>query len=60
MESETMTMQDIFDFTKTGIGDKGEVLGEFSPTGVRPKLSERLLAAGIRLPVGLFDRPRGV
>ncbi len=59
MEGDIVTMQDIFDFKKTGIGDKGEVLGEFLPTGVRPRLSERLLAAGIRFPAGMFDRPKG-
>jgi pilus assembly protein CpaF len=57
MEGEIVTMQDIFEFRKTGIGEKGEVLGEFLPTGIRPRLSERLLAAGIRLPMGMFDRP---
>jgi pilus assembly protein CpaF len=59
MEGDIVTMQDIFDFKKTGLGDKGEVLGEFLPTGVRPRLSERLLAAGIRFPAGMFDRPKG-
>jgi len=60
MEGEVVTMQDIFGFKKTGIGEKGEVLGEFLPTGIRPRLSERLLAAGIRLPVAMFDRPAGL
>ena len=59
MEGEVVTMQDIFDFRKTGIGEKGEVLGEFLPTGIRPRFSERLLAAGIRLPMGMFERPGG-
>jgi pilus assembly protein CpaF len=53
MEGEVVTMQDIFEFRKTGIGEKGEVL----PSGIRPRLSERLLAAGIRLPAGIFERP---
>jgi pilus assembly protein CpaF len=57
MEGEVVTMQDIFEFRKTGIGEKGEVLGEFLPSGIRPRLSERLLAAGIRLPAGIFERP---
>jgi len=57
MEGDIVTMQDIFEFKKTGIGEKGDVLGEFLPTGIRPRLSERLLAAGIRLPMGMFDRP---
>ena len=46
MEGEVVTMQDIFDFTKTGIGEKGEVLGEFFPTGVRPRLSRALACCG--------------
>src|SRR6266446_3530703 len=37
MEGEIITMQDIFVFKKMGIGEKGEVLGEFIPTGIRPK-----------------------
>jgi pilus assembly protein CpaF len=57
MEGDVVTMQDIFEFRKTGIGEKGEVLGEFLPSGIRPRLSERLLAAGIRLPAGIFKRP---
>jgi pilus assembly protein CpaF len=57
MEGDVVTMQDIFEFRKTGIGEKGEVLGEFLPSGIRPRLSERLLSAGIRLPAGIFERP---
>jgi pilus assembly protein CpaF len=57
MEGEVVTMQDIFTFKKLGIGDKGEVLGEFIPTGIRPKFAERLFTSGIRLPMGMFDHP---
>jgi pilus assembly protein CpaF len=59
MEGEVVTMQEIFVFKKMGLGALGEVLGEFVPTGIRPKFSERLLAAGIRLPADLFEA-RGV
>jgi len=55
MEGEIVTMQEIFVFKKMGLGAQGEVLGEFVPTGVRPKFSERLLAAGIPLPSDLFE-----
>jgi pilus assembly protein CpaF len=58
MEGEVVTMQDIFTFKKLGIGEKGEVLGEFIPTGIRPKFAERLFTSGIRLPMGMFDSPR--
>jgi pilus assembly protein CpaF len=55
MEGEVITMQDIFVFKKTGIGEKGEVLGEFVPTGIRPKFSERLLTSGYTLPGTMFE-----
>jgi pilus assembly protein CpaF len=56
MEGDTITMQDIFVFNKVGIGPAGEVLGEFVPTGVRPRFSERLATAGIRFPMDMFQR----
>ncbi|MXQ07524.1 ATP-binding cassette domain-containing protein [Alphaproteobacteria bacterium GH1-50] len=49
MEGETITMQDIFVFKKTGKGPNGEVLGDFIATGMRPKCAEQLLAAGVDL-----------
>jgi pilus assembly protein CpaF len=55
MEGEVVTMQEIFVFKKMGLGVLGEVLGEFVATGIRPKFSERLLAAGIRLPSDMFE-----
>jgi len=55
MESDVITMQDIFTFKKMGIGKDNEVLGSFEPTGIRPKFSERLLASGIRLPMEMFN-----
>jgi len=56
MEGEIITMQDIFMFHKKGIGPNGQVLGEFAPTGIRPKFAERLLVAGFRLPIDMFER----
>ena len=55
MEGEIVTMQDIFVFRKRGIRESGEVLGEFVATGIRPKFSERLLVAGIQLPISMFE-----
>jgi pilus assembly protein CpaF len=56
MEGDIITMQDIFVFQKKGIGPNGQVLGEFMPTGIRPKFAERLLVAGFRLPIDMFER----
>jgi pilus assembly protein CpaF len=56
MEGDVVTMQDIFMFRKRGIRDTGEVIGEFMPTGIRPKFSERLVVTGIQLPMSMFER----
>jgi pilus assembly protein CpaF len=58
MEGDVVTMQDIFVFWKRGVRENGEVIGEFIPTGVRPKFAERLAVAGIQLPVAMFDPVR--
>jgi pilus assembly protein CpaF len=57
MEGDVFTMQDIFVFRKRGIRDNGDVLGEFLPSGVRPRFAERLAVAGIHLPVSMFAFP---
>jgi pilus assembly protein CpaF len=56
MESDVVTMQEIFVFQRRGIGEKGEVLGEFAPTGIRPKLAERLEMSGVHLPFEMFEK----
>jgi pilus assembly protein CpaF len=55
MEGEVITMQEIYRFVRTGVGPKGEVLGQFRPTGIRPRFSERLEQYGFKLPASLFD-----
>src|SRR6202167_4172030 len=57
MEGDVFTMQDIFVFRKRGIRDNGDVLGEFMPSGVRPRFAERLAVAGIHLPASMFAFP---
>jgi pilus assembly protein CpaF len=55
MEGDIVSMQDIFIFRKRGIRDNGEVMGEFIPTGIRPKFAEKLQVSGIHLPISMFD-----
>jgi pilus assembly protein CpaF len=55
MEGDVIAMQDIFLFERTGITPQGRVTGRFRATGVRPKCSERLVAAGADLPAHLFE-----
>jgi pilus assembly protein CpaF len=55
METDIVTMQDIFAFEKLGLSHGGKVVGRFAATGILPKFNEKLIAAGIHLPVDLFD-----
>jgi pilus assembly protein CpaF len=50
MEGETVTMQEIFLFERTGIDAMGKVLGRFRTTGIRPRFAERLKQYGMQLP----------
>ena len=55
MEGDVITMQEIFTFERTGIGEEGKVVGKFLATGIRPRFTDRLLAYGVGLPATLFD-----
>jgi pilus assembly protein CpaF len=55
MEGETITMQEIFQYERTGIDSQGMVLGRFRPTGIRPRFAERLKACGLQLPRVFFE-----
>jgi pilus assembly protein CpaF len=55
MEGDVITMQEIFLFEKMGVSQEGKVIGRFRATGVRPKVGERLRAAGIHLPTDMFE-----
>jgi pilus assembly protein CpaF len=55
MEGDTITMQEVFHFERTGISPQGEVIGRFRPTGIRPRFAEKLKAAGMQLPRMFFE-----
>jgi pilus assembly protein CpaF len=55
-EENVISMQDIFNFERKGIGPDGHVVGAFVPSGIRPKFLERLRVAGILLPAEIFER----
>jgi pilus assembly protein CpaF len=60
MESDIITLQDIFSFVFTTGGKESEkIAGKLQPTGLRPKVVERIKAAGLDLPTKLFQ-PGGV
>lgn len=54
MEGDTIVMQDIFRFEQTGIDENGKILGELRPTGLRPRVNERIEQAGVHLPPSIF------
>jgi pilus assembly protein CpaF len=51
MEGETMMMQDLFEFHRTGIGQGGKVMGSFRHTGIRSYYAERIEITGYKLPI---------
>jgi pilus assembly protein CpaF len=55
IETDIVTLQDIFVFEKRGLSPSGKVLGRFCASGILPKFNEKLVTAGIRLPLDMFD-----
>jgi pilus assembly protein CpaF len=61
MEGEVITMQEIFVFESQGAGPDGKIIGHFKPTGIRPKILDRMFTMGLPLPAEiqvLFPDPR--
>ena len=56
MEGDVISMQEIFKFDREGIDHDGNVLGEFNPSGIRPKISDHLVRHGIDLGEMLFSK----
>jgi len=55
LETDVVTLQDIFTFERRGMTPAGKVIGRFVASGILPKFNEKLLAAGIQLPLDMFD-----
>jgi len=60
MEQDVIAMQEIFAFQQNGINDKGQVVGQFRATGVRPKCADRITAAGMPLSMDMFAHEHAV
>jgi pilus assembly protein CpaF len=56
MESDMISMQEIFTFVRRGVGPSGKVVGTFRPSGIRPKFMEKLRVAGILLPAEVLEK----
>jgi pilus assembly protein CpaF len=55
MEHDTITMQEIFKFERKGLGENGEVIGDYVATGIRPNSLDRITASGAKLQSDIFD-----
>lgn len=54
MESDVITLTDIFVFQQSGTDSEGRPLGQFRPTGLRPMFAPKLEAMGYRLDRQMF------
>jgi pilus assembly protein CpaF len=54
MESDVITLQDIFEFRLQEVKEDGAVLGALGSTGLRPTFSKKFEKRGIALPESLF------
>jgi len=55
LESDTITLQDIYHFEQSGVDKDGTVIGEHHYTGLRPRFADKILAQGIELPDQLVE-----
>jgi len=53
MEGDVILLQDIFRFEQTGV-ENGRILGRLKPTGIRPKVVEKMEQFNIFLPPTIF------
>ena len=61
MEGDIVTLQDIFIFDQKGVDpETKKVIGEFKPTGLRPKFSQKMIEKGLDLPWELFTDDDGL
>ena len=55
MEGDVITLQDIFLFSQNGKDTNGRIVGEFRPTGIRPKFYDKFADSGVHLPPDIFQ-----
>lgn len=55
MEGDTIQLQDLFVFERTGVDEEGYVTGEYRNTGIRPTFLTRLKASSHAIDASVFD-----
>ena len=59
LEGDVIMLQDIFVYQKKGKTEEGEIIGDFIPTGIRPRCADDLIAAGVELSSSIFTAEGG-
>jgi pilus assembly protein CpaF len=54
MEGDVVVLQDVFVFEQTGLDERGKIVGQLRPTGIRPKFVEAFESQNIYLPPNIF------
>lgn len=54
MESDVITLQDLYVFRQDGFDENGRVLGKHVPTGIVPTFLDKLKARGAVIPISVF------
>ena len=57
MESDVITLQDLFRFHVDSVASNRSVVGSLTSTGLRPTFVEKFEKRGVELPVGGFGAP---
>lgn len=59
MESDTITLQDLFVYEQKGLDERGRVLGAHRSTGIVPHFMSQLEMSGAHIPVEVFRQSPG-
>jgi pilus assembly protein CpaF len=57
MESDLITLQDLYEFRTESVASDGGVSGRLTPTGLRPAFTHKFHRHGLELPGDLFGAP---
>jgi pilus assembly protein CpaF len=55
MESDVVTLQELFKFRVDEVTRDGMIVGALRPTGLRPTFLDKFEKRGVALPLGLFQ-----
>ena len=57
LEGDTVMMHDLFEYVQTGVNEQQQAVGYFRANGIQPECLDKLVAAGVHLPMDTFDPP---